>query len=144
MSCETVLASLIDYYYADLPAKERTAIAAHLSGCGACALEYCRLDADLSGLGEALSEAPRPEVKEALRQKVARTFPEPWWLDLERWLRFPVPAYQAALVMSAFLLAWMLLASGGPRHESPRSTGGKTLIERYDSSTIPSIDPNLL
>jgi anti-sigma factor RsiW len=145
MNCEDVLASLIDHYYSDLAARERAETAIHLSGCSSCALEYCRLDADLSGLGEMLAEAPRPEVKQALRQKVQQTFPKPWWRDLERWLRFPVPAYQAALALSAFLLAWMLLASDGrTRREAGRATATKTLIERYDSNTIPSIDPNLL
>jgi anti-sigma factor RsiW len=147
MRCEECGDCLIDYYYGEDEPERRQEVAAHLASCSACAMEYCRLDADLSGIGTMLEDAPRPEVQRRLRQDVERAFAPPWWRRLLRLGTFPIPAYQAMLVLCLVLLAWTFLRAPAskPPTAVPVAPGSTTLLFKdYDASTLVSVDPNLL
>lgn len=149
-SCDPCRELLIDYYYRELPAQQRDEVTRHLTTCSGCAVEYCRLQADLSGVGEALERAPRPRVQARLRQRVAQEFAPPTWQRVARWLVLPVPAYQTVLLVAALLLLWALLGparpGAGPGGRPPEATASQhtTLFEQYDASHILHVDPNLL
>jgi len=143
MTCETVRQRLIDHYYGELPPQQRREVAQHLTGCGDCALEYCRLDADLGGLGQLCDESPSPQLQARLRDRVATQFRPPWWRRLWRVGAFPIPAYQTALLLAAVLLAWLLVGPRlGVRSDHPRPV--TPVVQGYDASRIVSLDPNLL
>jgi anti-sigma factor RsiW len=157
MSCEDIERSLVDYYYRDLPAEERRSIALHLGSCARCALEYCRLEADLSGLRDLLeSDEPGPGVKSTLAAKVEAEFGAGLWTRLQRIVSRPLPAYQAALFASAVAaLLFLFVAQKEPEPASsssspytvPRAasrTASRTVIDQVDASTVVAVDPDLL
>jgi len=147
LTCERSRELLVDHYYGELAPSERREMAAHLTSCAACALEYCRLDADLGGLTELLGEEPRPEVESRLRRAVEREFRPGLWRRLWRVGLFPVPAYQTALLVVALLVALALLVGQQGRERAaehgpaPRTT---TLFDSYDASQIVPLDPRVL
>ena len=147
MNCDQSKELLIDYYYGELTPAEGSEVADHLGSCSACAKEYCRLYADISGVGQALDRQPRPAVRDAQRGRVQREFSPPAWRRLLRLCTFPIPAYQTVLVVCALLLLWTALGgplpmlSGQREPAPPRAT---VLEERYDASRIVQPDPNLL
>jgi anti-sigma factor RsiW len=135
MSCTEIIERLIDYRHRELERAEQEAIARHLGECASCALEYCRLDADLSGIAVALEQQPRPSVHASLRARVAREMrPRSFFSVLSR----PIPIYQAALVAAAAAVLWLLFTVARPL---PTTT---VVLDRYDSSTIVPIDRDLL
>ena len=79
MGCDDVRTSLPAYVDGELPATEALAIAAHLSGCEACAIEH-------EGLREAVSaihgQFPMLRAPDALRARVTGA---PRVLSLSRW-----------------------------------------------------------
>ena len=109
MDCPECEPRLIDYASHELPEDERVGVARHLAGCPRCALEYCRLQADLEGIAEAHAESPRPEVFAALRREVARGFRPAWWTRTWRVLARPVPMYGALLVALVPAALWLLV-----------------------------------
>lgn len=141
-TCEAVRDRLIDHYYRELDLQGRRDVALHLNHCTACAVEYCRLDATLSGLDQACDEAPPPALQQQLRQRVDRAFRLPWWRRLWRMGVIPVPAYQTALLLLAVMLAWLLVGprSAGPVHDAPVTR----VVQGYDASRIVTLNPNVL
>ena len=127
MSCEEFVEKLIDYRCRELALPECEAIAHHLGECASCALEYCRLDADLSGFARAVEEQPRPAVHAALRAHVAQSSRRrALWSAFTR----PIPIYQAALVAAAVAVLWLLFTIARPQ-------GSSTIVlDRYDAATI--------
>ena len=95
------------YEASELPEGERVDVARHLAQCSACALEYCRLQADLEGIAEAHVEAPRPQVFEQLRREVARHTQPLWWSRSWQALRRPVPMYGAVLAGLVPAVLWL-------------------------------------
>jgi anti-sigma factor RsiW len=142
MACESVQELMVDYYYRDLSDDDRKSVAVHLSACASCAMEYCRLEADLSGLGDLLAEGPRPELKKALAVRVQKEFARPWYKRLAEILRSPLPAYQAALLVSAMAALFMLLSVA--RTAPPAPISASPVFDDVDASTIVSVDPNYL
>jgi anti-sigma factor RsiW len=140
LTCESCQAQLIDYHFGELDAAARREVAGHLTSCSRCALEYCRLHADLTGLGDSLADGPRREVELRLRDRVERTFRPPWWRRLLRLGAAPIPAYQTALVVVGLLLVWFLLVSPGMH----RSGKAKPVLTDYDASVVLRVDPNTL
>lgn len=138
MNCGEIIDRLIDYRHRELERAECEAIAAHLGACPGCALEYCRLDADLSGIARALEVEPRVEVRAALRKKVARELARSPWSRLTAAISKPIPIYQAALVAAVVAVLWLLFSVARP---APSST---VVLDRYDASTIVRIDRDLL
>jgi anti-sigma factor RsiW len=136
MTCEDVVEKLIDYRHRELPRAECESIAGHLSECAACALEYCRLDADLSGIARALEEQPRAEVHATLRRRVAVELGAR--SRISSMLTRPIPIYQAALVAIAAAGVYLLLTVA--RTNTPTNI----VLDHYDASTIVRIDRELL
>ncbi len=141
MNCQECQSHLIDHHHGELEDALAAEVATHLTQCGDCALEYCRLDADLKGIQVMLRASPPPGLKQKLAAQVAEAFPEPWWKRVARLLSFPVPAYQAALVFAALLIAWVLLGQNPP---PTTRRAPSTVLENYDSTTITPIDQNIL
>jgi hypothetical protein len=152
MNCETIQESLVDYYYRDLEDSVWRGVAVHLGSCSVCAMEYCRLEADLSGLADLLHEGPRPELKQALALRVEKAFRPSWWRSALRLVRAPLPAYQAALAVSAIAALFVLLSSHrdppAPLPQSPVQHANVahdvTSLDKVDASTIVSVDPSFL
>ncbi len=141
MNCQECQDRLIEHHHEELEDALATEVATHLTQCGDCALEYCRLDADLKGIQVMLRASPPARLHQKLSAKVALAFPEPQWKRLVRLLSFPVPAYQAALVFAALLVAWVLLGQNPP---PAARRAPSTVLENYDSTTITPIDQNIL
>ncbi len=133
MRCEDVESRLIDYYHGELETKERLSVAGHLSDCGGCASEYCRLDADLKGITEVMDVAPDPSVRRKLRAEVAREFRVPWWRQLFRAAKLPIPAYQT-IGFVGLALAIAITALPGPKVNSSLSTRSPAI----ESTAVPS------
>jgi len=143
MRCETCQELLVDYHYGELERGPRAEVAEHLGACGACAVEYCRLHADLAGLGQSLGAGPRPEVGQALRARVERTFRPSWWRRLVRLGAAPIPAYQGALILVGLLLVWLLVVA--PRLGPERRSGPHTtVLSGYDASRVVPLDRHSL
>jgi len=151
--CETVRAQLVDYNYGELEHTARREVAQHLGACAECALEYCRLDAELSGIGDLCDEAPRADVRAALRAQVRAEFSEHWWRKIWRLGAFPIPAYQTAILLVVVLLAWVFFGPRlGEEAIGPASSGARapsrgahaTILTNYDASQIAPLDPSLL
>lgn len=152
MDCPHCQTLLIEHHGGELAADVTIAVARHLAGCSECALEYCRLDADLSGIAPAFELEPAPSTFEALRERVRKEFSPPWYRRIGDWLRFQVPVYQA-------VVATVLLATAGaftavklanpPAPAAERSlvtTPAKaaTVFDNYDASELLSVDANIL
>ena len=114
IDCASCDEHLIDYAYHELVESLRSEVARHLADCPTCALAYCRLQADLDGVLEAVSEAPPQAVQRRIRDQLERSFgPSLWTRTVALWRR-PVPAYGmvvASLVPMVFWLATALRAS---------------------------------
>jgi anti-sigma factor RsiW len=110
MNCETCQSELIDFEHGELSPQRRAEVAQHLAGCPDCALESCRLRADLEGIIEAYAEAPSPDVRDRLRDRVEVAVRPRWWTRMLDVVRQPVPAYAAVAVAVAPLLVWGALS----------------------------------
>jgi anti-sigma factor RsiW len=139
MMCRDCLDQLIDYAHGELPLDAAGALARHLAACSACALEYCRLQADLQGILEAHDEAPRPRVFHALRRRVAREVAPPWWKRTLRPLLRPVPMYGAVLAAVVPIAIWAASAASRPHapptETHPAASRGATLTD-YDATAV--------
>ena len=137
MSCESIREQLIDYHYGEIAAEARTVVATHLGGCAECALEYCRLHADLSGIS--VLEEPRPHVLQNLKREVRAKSARPSFLS--RWLKIRVPLYQPALIALSALAVWFVVSDGPLLLDSRNATPE---VDNYDARATPGIDLNLL
>lgn len=148
MNCDRTEELLIDYYYQELSSARQQEVADHLGSCSACAKAYCRLHADIAGVGQALEVRPRDRVRVSLRGRVAQEFAVTGWQRLGRLCAFPIPAYQTALALFVLLLIWTAL---GARLPLLQGSGGESapvratvLEDGFDASRIDPPDPNLL
>lgn len=148
MHCPDCEPRLIDYACHELPDEERAAVAGHLATCSGCALEYCRLQADLEGIAEAHAEAPRARVYHQLRRAVAREHGASWIDRMRGLLVRPVPMYGAVLATLVPVAVWMLTVVA-PAPEPPGVSPtvavppGATLTD-YDASATPPSHRNVL
>lgn len=158
MTCIACTELLIDYRFGELAEPERREVALHLAGCGACAVAYCRLDADVAGFGAALFEEPDPAVHRALGARVAAEFRPPLHRRVAAVFTRRVPVYQGALATLGAVAAVLLIA-GPPGQEAqapaPRApvaaelapteaASAARVLNDYDASSVPAIDPLLL
>lgn len=149
MDCPNCEAQLIDYTSGELGDDERVAIARHLADCPTCAMEYCRIQADLDGIAQAHCETPRPEVFAALRKQVAAevrpSMPTRAWRMLAR----PVPMYGVLLATLIPAGIWLVTANIPrpsavmPKAPSLGAIATPTLID-YDATELPSSHRNVL
>ncbi len=146
MNCPDCEDRLIDYASAELADPARVAVSRHLAGCSACALSYCRLQADLDGIVEAHAEAPRARVFHRLRRKVAAEHGPPWWTRPHRWLAQPVPMYGAVLACLLPVALWMVSTMGRPQiaAPTPSATPAPASLIHYDATQLPPTHDDVL
>ena len=124
MNCEACEPQLIDYAHGELDDDARTDVARHLAGCPDCALEYCRLQADLQGIVDAHAEAPRARVYHMLRRKVAAAHGPTWWQRTREMFARPVPMYGAVLAGLLPVVAWVAVTWSQPGGSIANDAGG--------------------
>jgi|GEM_PF-1497905 len=155
-TCSDVQDQLIDYRFGELDPPARRAVAAHLAECGACAVAYCRLDADVAGIGAALHEEPPAHVHAALKARVEAEFRPPLLRRVRAFLNRRIPVYQGALATAGVIAAVLLVTPSPPAspplpasapavdltaHDAPEV---RELLDDYDASSVPALDPYLL
>jgi anti-sigma factor RsiW len=121
MNCDDYRALLTDHAHAEVGPAERRPLLRHLARCSACALEYCRLLADLDGIQASLEDPPA-----ALGRKVRAAFERelrPRGIRrISSALRRPIPAYALA---AALLLPIALWARHGGDRSGASNSGGR-------------------
>lgn len=127
MTCEDCGNLLLEYLFQELDAEARRDVAEHLTTCPTCAMEYCRLQADLDELEPGASNTPSVRVFESLSAQVRKEFRPSWLRRLGRVLAHPVPAYGASIVAVALMALWLVLAPG----VSPNGRGHSTQTIEY-------------
>ena len=136
MKCEDCQELLVEHLHRELGTRQRCAVTTHLGECGECATACCRLQTELDDIALALTEAPRPAVREALRARVEREFSPPWWKQAFAVLAHPVPAYGAVALAMLPLIIWGspidLLATESSSAQTPNA---EARIKNYDAST---------
>jgi len=151
MSCEACRDNLVLLLHDELDAAEAREVAAHVRGCDACAVEYCRVHLDLVAVIEAHELEPPAHVHAALRAKIAEQFaPRPWTRVLAT-LRKPVPAYGLALAAMVPLVLWLGAPSAPPAPvtttpvASPERTPSVRIdrpeLSDFDGAAATAIDP---
>ena len=139
MNCEDVLHSLADHHHETLDCESSIAVAEHLGTCGTCAQAYCRLQAQLRGIGAAYAERPSARMREALRERVRTEFAPKPSRRLIAFLRRPVPAYGAALAAAVPLVAWLVARPSPVEPTQTSQPPAPTRIHDYDA-TVPLMD----
>lgn len=134
MNCDACEPELIDYAHGEIDDETRTEVARHLAGCSACALEYCRLQADLQGIVAAHAEAPRARVYHMLRRKVAAAHGPSWWLRTREVFARPVPMYGAVLAGLLPVVAWVATSWTQPVASTAMETGGPPPVTTHDAA----------
>lgn len=148
MECRDCEPLLIDHACAQLDELDHTEVARHLAACSACALEYCRLQADLAGIAEAHAEAPHARVYHRLRRQVAAEVGARWWSRPWSLLLRPIPVYGAVLVSLVPVALWLASAallghrsSAHPPHRDPYSHADERpyaeVLGNYDAAALP-------
>jgi anti-sigma factor RsiW len=131
IDCERCDARLIDFAYAELDDAERVAVARHLAGCSRCALEFCRLKADLDGVLDAVVESPPQAVRRRIRAEVERSFGPRWWHRVAAFWSRPIPAYGVVVASLIPVALWVATAM------RPGSHGEAPAVAEVESSTRP-------
>ena len=139
MDCQDVLQELSDHHHQTLEETEAIAVAEHLGTCGACAQAYCRLQAQLRGIGAAYADRPSARVREALRAEVRAEFAPKMSRRLLAFLRQPIPAYGAALAAAVPLVAWLAFGPAKPDPTPTTQPPAPARIHDYDA-TVPLMD----
>ncbi|MGH1341838.1 MAG: zf-HC2 domain-containing protein [Nannocystales bacterium] len=142
MNCDEALEKLSDHHHETLGTAEAVAVAEHLGACGGCAQAYCRLQAQLRGIGSAYAERPSSGTRDALRAAVQAEFePKPAG-GLLLFLRRPVPAYRALLAAVLPLVAWLAMRSVDAEPADVARPPAPARIHDY-GATVPLFDRNV-
>ncbi|MEM6294625.1 MAG: zf-HC2 domain-containing protein [Myxococcota bacterium] len=141
MNCDQASEHLVEYHHDTLDPQTRDAMATHLASCGACARSYCRLQAELRGIGSAYAERPSAKARASLRKAVEAEFSTAPAPALWRALRRPVPVYGAVLAAIIPLALWMWSPSGSAAAEEP-APPAPARLHGYDA-TAPLVDPSV-
>jgi anti-sigma factor RsiW len=151
MSCDDCQDHLIDFAHRELDEPTHRTVASHLAQCADCALEYCRLQADMQGIASAhTDDAPSSHVAAALREKVAAAVAPSFGRRALSSLRRPVPMYGALLAASVplamWFAAWLAMAPGDSAHPTnpPAPRLGDPAITHYDASRVPDAHRDVL
>jgi anti-sigma factor RsiW len=146
MNCQDCQGHLIDHVHDELEGELRTAVALHLASCPNCALESCRLRADVEGITRAFEATPSPAARDRLAARVARAFSPPWYRRLAAFLSRPVPIYRAVAAAAIPIAAWMASDSFVPGADDEAASAPierPVRVHGYDATT-PLADPRLL
>lgn len=142
MNCDDHRALLTHHAYAELGPTERGPLLMHLARCPACALEYCRLLADLDGVQASLEDPPAA-LGRKVRAAVERELRPRGLRRLSSALRRPIPAYALAAALLLPLALWARhddtgsgTASSGERDASPPREP-RPDQQRYDAAGPP-------
>ncbi len=141
MNCDQAAELLVEHHHDTLDPKTRDAMAEHLASCGACARAYCRLQAELRGIGTAYAERPSSNVRASLRRAVEAEFSTAPAPRIWRALRRPVPVYGAVLAAVIPLALWMWSPSQPSAAEEP-TPPAPARMHGYDA-TAPLVDPSI-
>lgn len=151
MSCEHCQDHLIDFAHRELDDETHRTVASHLAQCADCALEYCRLQADMHGIAAAhTDDAPGPHVAAALREKVAAAVAPSLGRRVLWSLRRPVPMYgallAAAIPLAMWFAAWLAMALGSAARPTnpPTPTLGDPTLTHYDATHVPDAHRDVL
>lgn len=139
MNCDDALEKLSDHHHEILATGEAVAVAEHLGACGGCAQAYCRLQAQLRGIGSAYAERPSARVRVALRDQVQAEFTPKRTPRVLSFLRHPVPAYGAVLAAALPLVAWFALRPAEPKPQDATQAPAPARIHDY-GATVPLFD----
>ncbi len=142
MNCDDTLEKLSDHHHETLATDEAVAVAEHLGACGGCAQAYCRLQAQLRGIGAAFAERPSSRTRAALRAAVAAEFTPKRTQGLFSFLRRPVPAYGAVLAAALPLVAWLATRPVEPKAIDAAQPPAPARIHDY-GATVPLFDRNV-
>ena len=146
MSCEHCQDNLIDFAHRELDEPTHRTVASHLAQCADCALEYCRLQADMHGIASAhTDDAPSPHVAAALREKVAAAVAPSFGRRALSSRRRPEPM-GAVLAAAVPLAIWLALALGDTERPTnpPAPRLGDPTITHYDASRVPDAHRDVL
>ncbi len=142
MNHEDCIDALHDHHFGELDRARDEQVRSHLAECGDCALEYCRLRADLDRLDALATARPGPAVRVALRAKVESEFTPSAWSRLVAFCTLRVPIYQPvavlALVVAVVALAWPTDAPSSARTDHP------TVVDQFDGSDVRIVDHRVL
>jgi anti-sigma factor RsiW len=145
MICDHCQDHLIDYAHRELDAATHASVAGHLAQCAGCALEYCRLLADLEGIAAVhTDDAPGPHVAAALREKVAAAVAPSLPRRVLSSLRRPVPMYGAVLAAAVPIAIWLATSLGRASTSPPSPVTGDPAITHYDASHLPDAHRDVL
>ena len=143
MNCDDARNRLTDHHLDALDPEEAVAVAEHLGTCGECAQAYCRLQAQMRGIGVAYAERPSARMREALRAEVQAAFVPAPSRGILAFLRRPVPVYGVGLAAALPLVAWLLLGSPEVRDTDTKTQPpAPTRVHDYDA-TVPLLDPSV-
>jgi anti-sigma factor RsiW len=134
MNCDDPRALLIHHAYAELGPSERAPLLRHLARCPACALEYCRLLADLDGV-QALLEEPPAALGRQLRAALERELRPRGIRRVVAAVRRPIPAYALA---AALLLPIALWSRDESADASGRPSAGSSTVGAARAPHAPS------
>ncbi len=136
LSCAACDELMIDHVYGETGDEDRVAVARHLATCSTCALEFCRLKADLDGVLEATVMAPPGALRRRVRDEVAKSFGPSWTSRLLDLWRRPVPAYGVVFASLIPVMIWVAATLRPGVASSPAPDSGESrppaLID-YDS-----------
>lgn len=139
MNCDDALEKLSDHHHETLVAEEAVAVAEHLGACGTCAQAYCRLQAQLRGIGSAYAERPSAGMRTRLRASVQHEFSGKPSSGLVSFLRRPIPAYGAVLAAALPLVAWLATRPVEPERSGATQPPAPARIHDY-GATVPLFD----
>jgi anti-sigma factor RsiW len=108
MDCPLIEGNLVGYHLAALEEDDRSAVEAHLLGCGSCLRTYLALKTQMDRGGRDAS-GPSEQARLRLRAAVQERFRPVPSRRLVRWLRRPVPLYQGVAVVAVAIAAAALL-----------------------------------
>ena len=153
MNCQRCNKNLIDYHYQELDPATYEDMAEHLTGCGDCALEYCRLDGEFRGVIDNTRVRPSDDLHRKLRNRVAAEFAPSWKNKLAQLFTIPIPVYQTALLLVVSLTLAFFLSS---ERRAPHSVSGDltaqhasthapaVILENYDANRLIIVDNDQL
>jgi anti-sigma factor RsiW len=121
MNCDDQRALLIHHAYAELGPSERASLSRHLARCSACALEYCRLLADIDGIQASLEEPPAALGRQ-VRAALERELRPRGMRRIAVALRRPIPAYALGAALLLPIALWgrpVDRESGNPSDADP-------------------------